>query len=166
MTEPAENPSGAEKESSGFPVAFAMGAVIVALLIGAAILLARFTKPHGPAAGDKLPFGPAEQAYAQQIKFVPGQMSQSSNLLNQEFIYVAGNVTNGGNRTLHAIGVTLEFRDTFNQLILRDDQEVLDPTQPLGPGQSRDFQVTLGSHLPSEWNQQYPVMRITGLVFE
>jgi hypothetical protein len=38
--------------------------------------------------------------------------------------------------------------------------------QPLKGGQQRDFQVTLERGLPAEWNQQYPSIRVTGLIVE
>lgn len=165
MEESGENDNG--KERSGFPAAFAVGIVIMLVLAGGLVLLSRVTRPHLPGAGQKPPFGPTEQAYAPQIHFQPGEMSQSSNLLNQEFTYVAGTVTNLGNRPLRALNVTFEFRDPFKQVVLRDAQILIDPAgKPLGPGQSRTFQVTLGAHLPSEWNREYPLIRITGMILE
>jgi hypothetical protein len=163
--DPGEN---AERdEGRQFPAAFAIGLVIVLILAGGLVLVTHLTRPKGPAAGDKLPFGPDEQAYAEQIHFQSGEMSQSSNLLNQEFIYVAGTVSNGGTRTVRALEVQFEFRDPFNQIILRDTQRIVAPqAQPLKPGDARDFQITLGQHLPSEWNRQYPAVRVTGLVLE
>ncbi|HEV3481602.1 MAG TPA: FxLYD domain-containing protein [Candidatus Acidoferrales bacterium] len=165
MAEPGENENG--KERSGFPAAFAVGIVIMLVLAGGLVLLSRATRSHLPGAGQKPPFGPTEQAYALQIRFQSGEMSQSSNLLNQEFTYVAGTVTNAGNRTLRALNVNFEFHDPFRQVVLRDAQILIDPAgKPLGPGQSRTFQVTLGAHLPSEWNREYPLIRITGMILE
>lgn len=163
----AGEPTGGQRKPSDFPAAFAIGIVIVAILGGALVLVTRLSQSHGPAPIGKLPFGPAEQAYAQQVHFQPGQMSQSSNLLNQEFTYVAGTVSNDGTRSLKALDIVLEFRDPFNQVVLRDPQRVIGPEgQPLTAGKSRDFSLTLGAHLPVEWNRQYPVVRITGLVAE
>jgi len=165
MAEPGEN--HAHEERSGFPAAFAVGVVIMLILAAGLVLLSRATRPHGPGAGEKPPFGPTEQNYAPQIHFQSGEMSQSSNLLNQEFTYVAGTVANGGTRKVRALNVTFEFHDPFKQVVLRDPQILIDPAgQPLGPGQSRAFQVTLGAHLPSEWNREYPLIRITGMILE
>ena len=165
MAEPGEKVDG--KETSGFPAAFALGVVIMLIFAAGLVLLSRATRPRQPGAGQNPPFGPTEQTYAPQIHFQPGEMSQSSNLLNQEFTYVAGTVVNGGNRTVRALNVNFEFHDPFKQVVLRDAQIVIDPAgQPLGPGQSRAFQVTLGAHLPSEWNREYPLIRITGMVLE
>ncbi|MFZ3201080.1 MAG: FxLYD domain-containing protein [Candidatus Acidiferrales bacterium] len=155
------------KERSQFPLAFAAGAFIVLLLAAGVVVATHFAQRHGPgAASERLPFGPAEQAYSGSIHFDDIHMSRSSNLLNQEFTYVAGTLSNGGSRTLRGLDVALEFHDPFNQLILRDTERLLEPASPpLGPGQQRDFQVTL-EHVPAEWNQQVPDIRVTGLILE
>ena len=163
--EPGDIPE--REERSRFPAEFVAGAVIVLLLGAGLLLLIRATRPHGPAAAEKLPFGPVEQAYAQRIHFSGLQLLESSNLLNQPFTYVTGTMSNDGGRTVAGLEVTVEFHDPFNQVILRDSQRVIGATaQPLGGGQSRDFQVTLLEKVPSEWNQQYPSIRITGLILQ
>jgi hypothetical protein len=137
------------------------------ILVGGLVWLTRVTQSRVPAQVGKLPFGLDEQAYSQQIHFQPGQMSQATNFLNQEFTYVAGTVTNSGSRAIRALDVVLEFRDPFNQVVLRDPQRVITADeQSLKPAESRNFQITLGAHLPVEWNRQYPAVRITGLVLQ
>jgi hypothetical protein len=151
----------------GFPAAFAVGLVLVLLLVGGFVWLTRVTERHVPPQVGKLPFGSEEQAYGQQIRFGPGPMSQATNFLNQEFTYVAGTVSNTGPKAVRALDVVLEFHDPFNQVVLRDPQRVITADeQPLKAGESREFQVTLGAHLPVEWNRQYPTVRITGLVLK
>jgi len=79
---------------------------------------------------------------------------------------VAGTISNDGARTLAGLAITLEFHDPFNQVILRETQRVIGPAaQPLRGGGRRAFQITF-EHIPSEWNQQYPSIRVTGLIFE
>jgi hypothetical protein len=160
---------GTEKRASKstFPAAFAIGVAVTLILAGGLVWLTHATQSRGPVAIGKLPFGAEEQAYAQQIHFQGGQMSQATNFLNQEFTYAAGTVSNDGPRTVRALDVVFEFRDSFNQVVLRDPQRlILTDGQPLKAGQSRDFQITLGAHLPSEWNRQYPAIRVTGLILE
>ncbi len=155
------------KERSQFPLAFAAGACIVLLLAAGLVLATHFAQRHGPGSPSQgLPFGPAEQAYAGSVQFGDIHMSRSSNLLNQEFTYIAGTLSNNGPRTLRGLDVGLEFHDPFNQLILRDTERLIEPASaPLAPGQQRDFQVTL-EHVPPEWNQQAPVIQVTGLILE
>jgi len=160
-------PVAGERERSAFPAAFAAGIVVMAIVVLGVVLLSRGGKSHMPAATDQLPFGAVEQAYAPQIHFTGLQMAQSSNLLNQQFTYVNGTVSNDGTKTVRALAATVEFHDQFNQVVLRQTQQVVGAgTDPLKAGQSHDFQLTIEQALPAEWNQQYPAIRVTGLVLE
>jgi hypothetical protein len=150
-------------ERSRLPVAFVAGLVIVTILIGAAVLLSRYSSPSGPEALKPLPMGPSEQAYAPQIHFLEPKMSRAANFLNQEVTFVFGTLQNGGNRRVQQIEITLEFHDPFNQVVLRDKQRLFTKYDaPLAPGQQRDFQVGY-EHLPAQWNNVYPTIRVTGL---
>jgi len=157
-------PSSEDAPSNRFFIALAVGAGIVVLLIAAAILIGRGsgdTKTSGQPA--PLPFGAAEQAYAAQIRFSRIQLTQASNMLNQEFTYVVGVVANSGDRSVRAMEVTVEFHDLVNQLVLRDTVRVFPPgTPPLSPAHERDFQLTF-ERVPAGWNHQPPSIRVTGL---
>jgi hypothetical protein len=163
--EPGESSYSAERRR--FPVAFLAGAVVMALLFGGFYLLTRILSSHGPATAVRLPFGAAEQAYAERIHFNDLHMSRSTNMIKQEFTYVTGTMSNDGDRTIRAMEVTVEFRDALNQIILRDSQFVIAPNAdpPLNAGLSREFQITL-EHVPAEWNQEYPSIRVTGLILQ
>ena len=163
--EPGESSYSAERRR--FPVAFLAGAIVMALLFGGFYLLTRVLGSHGPSGAVKLPFGPAEQAYAERIHFNDLHMSRSTNMIKQEFTYVTGTISNDGVQSIRAMEVTVEFRDGLNQVILRDSQFVIAPQgdPPLNAGLSREFQVTL-EHVPAEWNQEYPSIRVTGLVLQ
>jgi hypothetical protein len=151
----------------GFPAAFAVGAVVVLLLFGGLLLLTRSNQPHKAAKPAPLPFGAEEQNYAANIHFQEVEFSQASNLLNQEFTYATGKVSNDGSRAVRALELTLEFHDQFNQVILRQTQRPIDLAgPPLPPGQARDFQITVEQHIPSTWNQQYPSIRVSGMVLQ
>jgi hypothetical protein len=154
------------EERSRFPVAFLAGVVVVLILGGGVALLVRATRPHGPAAAPQLPFGPQEQAYARHIQIQGIQMAHSTNFLNQEFTFVAGTISNGGDHAIVAMQVTIEFHDQFNQVILRDSERLIaPPAAPIPAGQPRDFQVIL-ERIPSDWNRQYPSIRVTGLILQ
>ena len=155
------------EEKSGFPAAFAAGAVVILLLAGGIVLLTHFISPPRQAADIKLPFGPAEQAYAAQLHFQNLRLSHSNNLLNQEFTYVAGIVSNDGPRAVDAVEVVVEFHDPFHQVILKETERPIQRTdQPLRVAEQREFQITIEQGLPSSWDQQYPSIRVTGLILE
>jgi hypothetical protein len=158
-------PTARRDEGRQFPAAFVAGLVIV-FIVGACVVgVSRYARSReSAAAAAKLPFGPAEQAYASNIHFDNITMARATNMLNQEFTYVAGVMTNAGSQSIRTLEVTMEFHDPFNQVILRDTQQLVTPANaPLAAGEHRDFQVTL-EHIPAEWNQQYPTIRVTGLV--
>ncbi|MGH9714613.1 MAG: hypothetical protein ACRD5M_15060 [Candidatus Acidiferrales bacterium] len=157
--------SSYREERSRLPVALAAGAGVVLLFVAGIVLITRSTHTSGPAA-EVLPFGPAEQAYAQRIHFMNMQMARATNFLNQEFTYFAATVSNDGTRTIDRLQVTLEFHDPLGQLVLREPQLIItSPARPLDGGQRRDFQITL-DHVPATWDQQFPTIRVSGLVLE
>ncbi len=154
------------EEKSGFPTAFVLGLGVVLLLVVALLLATHSTQRTPPGRHSHLPFGPAEQAYAENVRIENIKLSESSNLLNQKFTYVSGTIVNAGPRTLAALEITVEFFDPFNQSILRDTHRVITrEEQPLGPGAPRTFQITF-EHIPVEWNQQNPAIRVTGLILQ
>jgi hypothetical protein len=155
------------EERSRFPAAFGAGLIVIAIVAGIVVLLSHFIKTPQQAVDAPLPFGAAEQAYAAQIHFQDLRLSQSNNLLNQQFTYVAGIVSNDGPRTVAAIEVRIEFHDEFKQVILKDTQRPLRRSDaPLKPAEQREFNLAIDQGLPSAWDQQYPAIRITGLVLQ
>jgi hypothetical protein len=156
-----------QEERSRFPAALAAGAVVVLLVAGVIALLTHFISPSHKAADTTLPFGAAEQAYAMQIQFQNLQLSHSTNLLNQEFTYVGGIISNNGPRAVDAVEVVVEFHDAFHQVILREVERPIQRTDaPLEVTKQREFQITIEQGIPSGWDQQYPSIRITGLALE
>ena len=60
----------------------------------------------------------------------------------------------------------VDQHDPFNQVVLRDTQRLFLPNaSPMLPGQQRDFQVGY-EHLPAQWNNGYPSIRVSGLSFK
>jgi hypothetical protein len=160
--DPGENTD--RQDRNRLPVALAAGAGVVLLLFGGLMFVSRVMRTHSPAASEVLPFGPPEQVYAQRIHFMKPQMARATNFLNQEFTYIAGTISNDGTRSIERLQVTLEFHDPLNQVVLRDRQLLItSPARPLDGGQRRDFQVTL-DHVPASWDQQYPSIRVSGIV--
>lgn len=155
-----------KEERSQLPVAFMIGIVIVALLVGAAVLFSRYSTPAQSEDDKPLPVGPSETAYAPQIHFLEPKMSRAANFLNQEVTYVFCTVENSGNRKVHQIEITVEFHDPFNQVILRDKQRLfLSTAPPFLPGQQRDVQIPY-EHIPPQWNMVFPTITVTGLAFQ
>jgi hypothetical protein len=154
------------QERSRLPVAFLVGIVVVALLVGGAVLLSRYSTPAGSEAEKPFLKGADEQAYASRIHFLEPKMSRAANFLNQEVTYVFCTVENDGDRKIQQIEITIEFHDPFSQVILRDKQRLFLPTAPpFLPGQQRDVQIPY-EHIPPQWNNVYPSIAVSGLAFK
>jgi len=159
-----------KQKQSRVPVAFLAGTVVVGVLV---LALSWLTKPGpqdaaGPA-GQHLTLGKVENEYAQQIHVSDLRMSRAVNLMKNEFTYVNGVLANDGARVINDIELVTEFRDQFDQIVLREIQRpfgtATKPGAPLLAGQRREFQLTFEG-VPQDWNQQYPVIRVSGLVLE
>lgn len=162
------DPSVLQKKRSSFP-AFLAGGVVILLLCGGVYLLTR-SRATGPAAEAPLPMTAVEQAYSANIHFrfpdVP--MSRASNMLNQQLTYLNGTVSNDGPRAIRQMEVTIEFRDEFKQVILRDTRRIPASTESaIAAGEHRDFQFVF-EHIPVDWERtrQTPTLRVTGLRLE
>jgi len=147
-----------------FPTTLLVGAIVLVLLGAGAYFVLRQGKTAG--ADRHLPFGPDEQAYASSIQFGDLKMTRASNYINQEITFLSGTVSNGGSRGLRNIEVTVEYRDSLDRVVLREQMPLFGTRPvPLGPGQKRAFQLGF-EHIPPTWNYVYPSIRITGLLFE
>jgi hypothetical protein len=154
------------EQRTRFPAAFVAGLVVIAIIGGIVVLLTHFIKTPQQTVDAPLPFGAAEQAYGPQIHFQDLRLSQSNNLLNQQFTYVAGIVSNDGPRPVAAIEVLVEFHDQFKQVILKDTlRPIRRGDAVLKVAEQREFNLAIDQGLPSTWDQQDPSVRITGLSF-
>lgn len=112
-----------------------------------------------------LPFGPAEQAYAPAIHLGDFSLSRAENFVQQEVIILAGEVSNTGPRSLAQVEVTVEFRDSLNQVVSQETRLLFGSlSTPLAPGQRRTFELSF-EHLPKDWNKRTPLLRVSGLRF-
>lgn len=152
-----------EDEKHHFGGPFLIGLVIVAILIGALYLAMRSSPQQQPEVQQPLAFGPAEQAYAAQVKFANLGLSAYENLFHQKVTYLNGDVTNGGTRAIEAAEVTVEFHDATGKVVLRETRRVIGGAiRPLQSGETESMQIGF-EDIPPTWNGQFPTVRITGL---
>lgn len=151
-----------------FPLALLAGLGIVVVIASIFVLTSKTVHVAPPPAPVAMAFGPKEQAYAAQIHYSNIQLAKSSNLLNQQFTYINGTVTNDGDRTIQRLAMSVDFYDDFDNkdVALHDTETIIGPAdQPLPPHSQRDFSVTLDRY-PENWNQQMPVFHTAGLVLQ
>jgi hypothetical protein len=159
---PGEQPPGRGPFSFALMVA---AAAVVIVLAGFYLWPGRQSPSRGGPQLVHPPFGPEERAYAAKIAIENLALSRAENFLNQEVTTLAGDLVNNGRRSLREIELTVEFVDDMNQIALRETRLALTSANPpLGPGERRAFDVSF-EHIPTSWNRQQPVVRITGLLF-
>lgn len=157
-TLPSE-PGQSQDEKRSLPVG-----VIVALAFVAVVLVGVYLLV-GRQSGSSAPGEPSQQAvaYADQLSVGELRMSAEENFLGQQVIYLDGKLTNRGNKTIRRLQVRLFFRDSLNQVVLREDQEVIKArSASLAPGEAREFRL-LFDRIPDSWNQQVPQFQLVAL---
>jgi len=156
---PGEPPSGRDRSWIAWMGAATIAiALVVVMWPGSERHRSRLREAH-------LPFGAAEQAYASNVQIENLTQSRAENFLNQEVTIFNGQVTNGGNRSVANVEITMEFADEMGQIVLRESR-VLFAAQAaaLAAGEHRDFEISL-EHIPASWNIQKPAVRVSGLLF-
>ncbi|MBI1956357.1 MAG: hypothetical protein HYS38_08190, partial [Acidobacteria bacterium] len=99
-------------------------------------------------------------AYVRQLQLGELHLSAEKNFLDQRVVYLDGKISNRGNKTVRQLKLRLFFRDYYGQVVLQEDQPVLAETAaPLGPGQTRDFQLRF-DRIPDSWSQQIPQFQL------
>ncbi|MGO8818992.1 MAG: DUF2393 family protein [Terriglobia bacterium] len=104
----------------------------------------------------RLAQSPEQKAYLASLVFADLRMSAADNFLGGTVTYLDGTVTNTGSKPVRRLDVELNFVDTLNQVVLREDAHPLAKrTTPLQPGETQTFRVSF-DHMPLEWNQAPP----------
>ena len=142
-----------------------MGTATIAIALVIVMWPGGERRPSSLTRESHLPFGASEQAYAPKIQIEDLALSRAENFLNQEVTLLAGHLTNAGNLTLSNVELTVEFSDELGQVVLRESRAVFpSPAARFAPGERRDFEVSF-EHIPSSWNIQKPVVRVSGILF-
>ena len=141
-------------------------AVSVVFLLMAFFLWRASSKRVPPAArGLQEAVGPDERGYTSKVGVDHIEMSRAENFLHQEVTTISGEISNGGNRSLASVELTIEFCDDLNQIAQRETRSLFGPPgPPIPPGDHREFEVSF-EHISSAWNMRPPVIKITIVQF-
>jgi len=159
-------PGETEPERGGFNFALILAAAAV-VVIGAAFYFSPGRQSPPGAAPRELhfSFGPAEQAYAAEVQIENIALTRAENFIHQEITTLTADLVNSGGRSLRGVEVTVTFADEMNQIALRESRPVVVPSAaPLAPQGRRQFEIAF-EHIPTSWNMQQPLVRVTGLEF-
>jgi len=158
--------SGEEQRETNW-TAIGIGVVFVLIVIGVIALISH----NAP----KPPSGPPP--YAANLKLSDLKMSAAENFVGASVTYLDGTATNAGDKTvIHAI-IHVAFKNSLGEVAQSEDVplHVLQTggpyvdavdlnTSPLAPSQSKPFRLTF-EHVSADWNQQYPELTVTDVVF-
>jgi len=167
MEAPFQNePKTKPEEMRGSPVRkIALSLIVIFAGVGVYFILFRSPQGPTPLRATKLAFGPEEQAYGPNLHLGNFKMSQAENFINQEVKILDGDVLNAGDRTVLAVDATIEFRDSMDQIALRETRPIVPLMQDgLKPGQVAHFSVSF-DHVPNSWNYVMPRVTISGMKF-
>jgi len=167
---PQEEDRGSRRQQ-GLVVLLLLAVGVVA--VGLWITLSPSQTPHPPVPENLPPLGTEEEAYGKNIDVGRLQLSRWANFLGQEVIYLDGVVSNRGDRSVAVLEVTLEFKDPYGQVVLRETIRPIGGKLsaygalqgPLAAGESREFRAGF-EHMPADWNQGGPDIRVSGLLLQ
>ena len=159
-------PDPAQPEGGGFNFALILAAAAIVVIVAAFYFSPGRQSPPGAAPQQAhFAFGAAEQAYAASVHIENIALSRAENFINQEVTTLTADLVNAGSRSLRGVEVTITFADDMNQIALRESRAVVAPSNPpLATGERRQFDISF-EHIPTSWNMQQPIVRVTGLEF-
>src|SRR5262245_25136342 len=107
------------------------------------------------------------EAYKSQLALSHIGLAKGENYLGHEVFYVEGVVRNGGSRTVQRVELLFLFKDSLDQVVLKETRKAVDykGSKGLEPEKSTNFQVAF-ERLPRDWNYVVPDVQISRIDFK
>lgn len=160
--DPATNLSpNQERKEKRYPIGVIGGIFFLAVVVVVLLLLSG--KNAGPPGQASSP-NPSDAAlgYASQVAFSDLHLSAEENFIGQQVVYLDGKLTNTGAKTVRQLKVRLVFRDVMNRIVLHEEHGVFGPSESVGPGLAKSFQIRFDA-VPDSWSRQVPQIQIVSL---
>ena len=142
-----------------------LAVTIVFLLLAFFLWRESSNKIQPEATGSRDAVGTDERAYTSKVGVDHVEISRAENFLHQEVTTISGEISNGGDRSLAGVELTIEFYDDLNQIAQRETRSLFGPPgPPIPPGDHREFEVSF-EHISSSWNMRQPVIKATKVQF-
>jgi|SRR5947209_1600742 len=147
-----------------------IGVVVVAVLIAVLVFATRAGKSSS-SAGQRDP-------NLAKLQISDLHMATAQNFAGNSVTYIEGKISNGTDRKVTGARVEVLFKNSIGE-IAQDEKSlpvtVLLPNTPyadygpidrapLGPGQSRDFRLTL-EHVSADWDGQVPQVKVVSVTY-
>ena len=106
-------------------------------------------------------------AYKEKIELSHIGLAKGENYLGDEVHYVEGTAKNIGDRVVQKIELTFEFKDSLNQVVLRESRKAVAfrAARGLESQKSTRFQVGF-DHLPKNWNYLIPKVYVSKVILK
>ena len=157
-------PQAAAQQSDRNWTPMIVGAVLVIIAVA---LIVVFTRNDVTAA--------RPDPYISKLAVTNLHMATAQNFAGGSVTYIDGTISNTGDKRVSAARVQVSFKNSLGELVddptlpvmvLQPDTPIVDygpmDRVPLGPGQSRDFRLTL-EHISADWDGQIPQVRVVGI---
>ena len=105
------------------------------------------------------------ESYKPKIELTHIGLAKGESFLGDHVYYIEGRVKNLGNRVVQRIELTFFFKDSLNQVVLKESRKAVEYKGGGGlePQQSNNFQVAF-EHLPKDWNHIIPEVEVNKIV--
>ena len=150
------------EENRGAPTGVIAGAVFMAVVLAGMYFVAEQQSRQ------EAPSAPSQEAenYLANLAMADLRLSAEENFLGQQVTYLDGTLSNQGERTIQQLKLRLYFRDTLNQVVLREDRDLIGPrSATLPPGETLEFRLNFGN-IPNSWNRQVPQFQLVAMEFQ
>ena len=139
-------------------------ATLIVVVSGLLVFIAACAK--GPESSGEVNLAQAE-AYKSHLELSHVGLAKGENYLGNEVFYVEGVVKNNGSRAIQRVELLFLFKDSLNQVVLREARKAVDykGSKGLEPQKSTNFQVAF-ERLPKDWNYVVPDVQISNLNFK
>jgi hypothetical protein len=162
--QPFEPPQERDGSRSWLPMAIGAAMVIVAV----AVIV--FVSRSGSTANPNQP-----SPYAASLHVDNLHMATAENFVGGSVTYIQGRIANSGAKKVTGATVQVVFKNSLGEIAQKETlpMMVLLPNTPyvdygpmdrapLGPGQARDFRLTL-EHVTADWDGQMPTVKVVSV---
>jgi len=107
------------------------------------------------------------EAYKSKIELSHVGLSKGENYLGDQVFYVEGTLKNNGDKLVQRVELTFLFKDSLNQVVLRETRRAFDykGSKGLEPQKSTNFQIGF-ERLPRDWNHTIPEAQISNVILK
>jgi hypothetical protein len=121
-------------------------------------------KPWAGRAGNGTVAG-YDSTYQGRIEISHLNLAKGESYLGDSVYFVEGEIKNSGDRIVQRVELTLTFRDSLKQVVLKETRRALEYKASKGLEVQKTAKFQIGfDHLPRDWNNFLPEVRVTGVV--